>query len=177
MLTIYQSDYADCLSVRRATACERLKSSVYVPDSWPRRYPLAAVLPTVPAPDRAAGWPRLLRGCKASSDPFDVGPDPITVATTLNAALDQGQRARLFRARKLFDAALCDTLVGSDELAPYLSLLHHLLPLQRETLIFLLHPDPDATPPKFEEIASGFALRHARWDPRFNLNNINQEAA
>ncbi|SHJ78564.1 hypothetical protein SAMN04488012_12017 [Palleronia salina] len=176
MLTIYQSDYADCLSVRRATACERLKSTVYAPDSWPRRYPLAAALPTVPKADRAAGWPRLLRGAKASSDPFEVGPDPITAATKLFDALDQFQRARLFRARQLFDAALFETLGGSDELAPYLSLLHHLLPLQRDTLIFLLHPDPDATPPKFKEIASGFALRHARWDPNFNFTNT-QEAA
>ncbi|WP_209598565.1 hypothetical protein [Ruegeria sp. HKCCSP351] len=159
-ITITQEGYARACGVVRNTACARLKNIVPATSGLPKRYYVAAVLPTLTARERAGEAVRSLIDVADLEDTLFVGDDVIPVCQAFEGWLDDEQRQRLLDCRVDFTAALYNTTVSS-EIWQFIDALHLKLCLHPGICRFVTTGD-DADLPDFEHFAFSFALANAR---------------
>ena len=159
-ITITQEGYARACGVVRNTACARLKNVVPAASGLPKRYYVAAVLPTLTVRECANGAMERLFNEASRDDGLFVGDNVLPTCQAFESWLDEEQRQRLIDCRVEFVASLYEA-TSSSEIWQFSSSLYLKLCLHPGICRFVATGN-DSDLPDFEHFAFPFALANAR---------------
>lgn len=171
-ITITQEGYARACGVVRNTACARLKNVMPAASGLPKRYYVAAVLPTLTARERDSDAVRRLFDIATSDGTLFVGDDVIPVCRAFEDWLDPDQNERWTKCRVDFTAALFEA-TSSSEIWQFVDALHLKLCLHPGICRFVVTGDETDLP----YIDASFAFAFGLCNARHFENLTNKEAA